>query len=304
MEAAARAGVRLTLLDTLYRRGGVDAAGRPVPLAGAQRRFGDGSVEAWAARRAALPAAAHVRSARALHSVRAVGAADLDAVAALGESGPLHVHVAEQPAEVTACLAEHGVTPVGLLDRHGLLGPDLVAVHANHVTDADVALLAERGAAVCACPTTERDLADGPGRGGDLAAAGVSLSLGTDQHAVLDMLEEARGLEMHERLRTGRRGTFSPAALLAAATADGYAALGWDGGRIEVGAPCDLTVLDTASVRTAGARADQLWLAASAADVRHTVVAGRHVVRDGRSIAGDPADLLTRALAALEDGSP
>ncbi|MCB2175290.1 MAG: formimidoylglutamate deiminase [Actinomycetales bacterium] len=304
VEAAARAGVRLTLLDTLYRRGGVDEAGRPVPLSAEQRRFDDGSVEAWAARRAGLPTAAHVRQARALHSVRAVGAADLAAVAALGESGPLHVHVAEQPAEVTACLAEHGVTPVGLLDRHGLLGPDLVAVHANHVTDADVALLAERGAGVCACPTTERDLADGPGRGGDLAAAGVPLSLGTDQHAVLDMLEEARGLEMHERLRTGRRGTFTPAALLAAATADGYAALGWDGGRIEVGAPCDLTVLDAASVRTAGARADQLWLAASAADVRHTVVAGRPVVRDGRSIVGDPAELLTRALAALQDGSP
>ncbi|MDO8119814.1 formimidoylglutamate deiminase [Isoptericola sp. b490] len=303
VEAAARAGVRLTLLDTLYRRGGVDATGRPLPLSAEQRRFDDGSVEAWAARRAALPAAAHVRAARGLHSVRAVGASDLAAVAALGEHGPLHVHVAEQPDEVTACLAEHGLTPVGLLDRHGLLGPDLVAVHANHVTDADVALLAGRGAGVCACPTTERDLADGPGRPGDLAAAGVPLSLGTDQHAVLDLLEETRGLEMHERLRTGRRGTFSPAALLAAATAHGYAALGWDGGRLEVGAPCDLTVLDTASVRTVGARPDQLWLAATAADVRHTVVAGRQVLRDGRSIAGDPVDLLTRALAAL-DGPP
>lgn len=298
VEAAHRAGLRLTLLDTLYLRGGVGPDGVPLPLSPEQRGFSDGSVEAWAQRRAALPRAPHLVSGRAVHSVRGVSADDLAAVAALAEKGPLHVHVAEQPAEVAASLAEHGLTPVGVLDRAGLLGPETTAVHATHLSDDDVALLASSGTGVCVCPTTERDLADGLPRSGDLLAAGVPLSLGTDQHAHADLLAEAQGLELHERLRTHRRGTFAPARLLHAATAGGYAALGWDGGRLVVGAPCDLTVLATDTVRTAGAHLDQLWLAASATDVRHTVVAGRHVVRQGRSQAGDPATLLSAALRA------
>lgn len=304
VEAARRVGIRLTLLDCLYLRGGVSSDGVPQPLTARQRRFSDGSVEAWASRRAAQPPADHLVRARAVHSVRAVGADALAAVAALGDTGPLHVHVAEQPDEVAACRAEYGLTPVGVLDRAGLLGPATTAVHATHLSDDDVALLAAAGAGVCVCPTTERDLADGLPRSGDLLAAGVPLSLGTDQHAMADLIEEARALEMHERLRTHRRGTFTPARLLHAATAGGYRALGWDGGRLDVGAPCDLTVLATGSVRTVGADLDQLWLAAGAADVRHVVVAGRHVVRHGRPLVGDPAGLLGDALARLGLAAP
>ena len=113
-------------------------------------------------------------------------------------------------------------------------GPDTTAVHATHLTDDDVAALA--GTGVCLCPTTERDLADGIGPARALADAGSPLSLGSDSHAVIDILfEEARALEMHERLATERRGHFSRAELLAAAT--NHASLGWDDAGAHRGRP-------------------------------------------------------------------
>ncbi|NTW39040.1 MAG: formimidoylglutamate deiminase, partial [Cellulomonadaceae bacterium] len=276
-EAASRAGVRLTLLDTLYLAGGLDATGSAVPLSPVQRRFSDGDVESWLTRRARLAETDLLRVGAAVHSVRAVSPGDLDLVRAAALDGPLHVHVSEQPAENSACRAAHGVTPVRLLADHGLLTPSTTAVHATHLDGADVVALAASGAGVCVCPTTERDLADGIGPARVLHDAGVPLSLGTDQNATVDLLEEMRGLEMDERLASGRRGRFTPAELLTAGTSAGYAALGWDGGRLEVGALCDLTSIDERSVRTAGSSPDQLWLAASAPDVLDTVVGGRHV---------------------------
>ncbi|MEV7816558.1 formimidoylglutamate deiminase [Streptomyces flaveolus] len=281
--AAAEAGIRITLLDTCYL-----SAGFGEPPTAHQLRFSDGSAEAWAERCAVLKERDHARIGAAIHSVRAVPAGQLTTVARwAGERrAPLHVHLSEQTAENDACLAAHGRTPTRLLADHGVLGPRTTGVHNTHLTDEDIALLGDSGTGTCMCPTTERDLADGIGPAVALQRAGSPLSLGSDSHAVIDLLEEARAMELNERLRTRTRGHWTAAALLRAATADGHAALGWDdAGAIEPGALADLTTIALDSVRTAGPLprlgAETAVFAAGAADVRHTVVGGRHVVRDG-----------------------
>ncbi|WP_198347000.1 formimidoylglutamate deiminase [Nocardiopsis dassonvillei] len=226
--AAADAGVRITLLDVCYLSGGLDGNGVHQPLAGPQLRFGDGDADGWAERAAAFrPGDGHVRTGAAAHSVRAVPAAQLPDVAAFaaGRDAVLHVHVSEQPAENAACLAAYGRTPTAVLADAGALTPRTSLVHATHLSDADVAAVRAAGSTVCLCPTTERDLADGLPRTGDLLPA--PFSLGTDQHALTDMFEEARAVELHERLRTHRRGTLGAGELLRAATAHGHASLGW-----------------------------------------------------------------------------
>lgn len=301
--AAAEAGIRLTLLDTCYLSGGLTAAGHQ-PLDQVQRRFGDGGVDHWADRVAAFAerhaGSSTVRVAAAVHSVRAVPYADLVRLAAVRPDGPLHVHLSEQPAENEAALAVHGCTPTALLHRSGLLGPSTTAVHATHLTDEDVAVLGGTGTGVCFCPTTERDLADGIGRARALADAGSPLSLGSDQHAVIDVFEELRGLELHERLSTGQRGRFTPAELLTTATATGHTALDWDGGgRLAVGAPADLVIVDATSVRTAGSRPDQIHYSATAADVCDVIIGGRRVVRDRAHRLGDVGAQLSETLSRL-----
>jgi formiminoglutamate deiminase len=286
LAAAAEAGIRITLLDALYLTSDVDGS----PLEGVQRRFGDGDADRWAARVDRLRPAEHARVGAAIHSVRAVPPG---ALATATGRGPLHVHLSEQRAENDRCRAVHGRTPAELLDQHGVLGPDTTAVHATHLTDQDVKLLS--GSTACLCPTTERDLADGIGPARALADAGVRLSLGSDSHAVIDLLAEATALEMHERLRTERRGHFTPAELIAAAT--NHASLGWaDAGAIAVGRRADLVAVSLDSVRTAGADPTGVILAATAADVTDVIVDGRIVVAGGRHTGFDVPAALRKVL--------
>ena len=289
LAAAADTGIRITLLDTCYLTGGIGE-----PLAGPQLRFGDGTATAWASRVSALRPAGHARVGAAIHSVRAVPRDELGAVAAwAGQRGaPLHVHLSEQPAENAACEDAYGLSPTGLLAEAEALGPRTVAVHATHLSAADIGLLGGTRTGVCMCPTTERDLAAGIGPARGLADAGSPLSLGSDQHAVIDLFEEARAVELDERLRTRRRGHWTAGELLTAATSAGHAALGWpEAGRIEAGAYADLTTVTFDSVRLAGASpdhlAESLVFAATAGDVRHVVISGRDVVRDGRHLLVD-----------------
>jgi formiminoglutamate deiminase len=302
-DAAHQAGLRLTLLDTVYLRGGID-----VRLTGVQRRFDDGDAESWADRVSMLSDDDNFRVAAAVHSVRAVPAEDLDVVveAAIGEDGmprPVHVHLSEQPAENAACLAAYGCTPTQLLADHGVLGSATTAVHATHVTAPDIALLGGSSTTVCICPTTERDLADGIGPARALADAGAPIALGTDQHVIVDMFAESRGLEMHERLRSGQRGRFSVGELVGALSPAGHAALGWtDGGRIETGALCDLVAVRLDSLRTAGSLPAQAPLVAAAGDVDTVVVGGRTVVAEGRHLlleADGGKGIADRMLAAV-----
>jgi formiminoglutamate deiminase len=285
--AAAEAGIRITLLDTLYLTAGVDGA----PLEGVQRRFGDGDFAGWAARVAGLSAAPHARIGAAVHSVRAVPAPAIGEMAAWAQGRPVHVHLSEQPAENEQCQAVHGCTPTELLEHHGLLSAGTTAVHATHLSAGDIKALGSTRTGTCLCVTTERDLADGIGPAGALATAGSPLSLGTDGHAMIDMFAELRGLEMNERVSQLRRGRFTPAELIAAATA--HTALGWDdAGAIEVGKRADLVCVRLDSVRTAGTDPAQAIFAATAADVTHVIADGRMIVSEGRHIAFDvPAAL-------------
>ena len=292
VEAAAHAGIRLTLLDTAYLTATVDGA----PLVGPQRRFSDGDALRWAERVSGFtPHNDHARVGAAIHSVRAVPAEQLATVAGWADRNglPLHVHLSEQPAENDACRAVHGCTPTRLLAEHGVLGPHTTAVHATHPTSADLALLGESRTGICLCPTTERDLADGIGPARRMAEAGSPLSLGSDSHAVVDLFEEARAVELDERLRTRRRGHFAAAELVTAATVAGHAALGWgDAGRLAVGDRADLVTVRLDSARTAGVPPVGAFFAATAADVSHVVVDGRVVVAEGRHLTVDvPTEL-------------
>jgi formiminoglutamate deiminase len=294
-QAAADAGVRLTLLDACYLAGGLGPGGH-LPLDPVQQRFSDGTVDAWADRVSTLHDSDRVRIGHAIHSVRAVPRDDLAPV--VEPARPLHVHVSEQPAENEACQAVYGCSPTELLTDAGALGPMTTAVHATHVSAFDVALLGSSRSTVCFCPSTERDLADGTGPARELVDAGAGLSLGSDQNATVDLLGEARALEEDERLRTLHRGRFAPAELLLALTA--HDSLGWpDTGALVVGARADLVCVRDDTVRTAGVDPAQLVLAASAADVDTVWVDGVAVVEGGRHRLGDVGRLLADAISPL-----
>jgi formiminoglutamate deiminase len=262
VEAARATGIRLTLLDACYLAGGFDEPPNEV-----QRRFSDGDAARWAERVAAIDAP---RVGAAIHSVRAVPPDQIPTVVEFARGRPLHFHVSEQRAENEACLRATGRTPVQLLAELGALGPGSTAVHATHLTDEDARLLVDT--TICMCPTTERDLADGIGR------AGPKLSLGSDSHAIIDIFEEARAVELNLRLATERRGHFTARELLAAAT--NHASLGWpDAGAIAPGMLADLVTLDLTSPRLETAEPDTLLesvvFAATAADVTSTIIGGR-----------------------------
>jgi formiminoglutamate deiminase len=297
LDSAAAAGIRITLLDTVYLHGGLDAEGRRLPLARPQRRFADPDVRTWADRHAHIAPRPLARIGIAVHSVRAVDPRALAELAGTVRDEPVHAHVSEQPAENAQVAAAYGRTPLGVLADAGLITDRFTAVHATHLTDDDIRLLGDSRATACICPTTEADLADGIGPVRRLVDAGAPLALGTDEHVRIDPFEELQRLEADQRLASGERGRLSPAELLAAATRGGYRSLGWRGGVIEEGAPCDLVAVDPASTRTAGGRLDQLHLAASAADVIDVVVAGDRVVTAGRHRLGDVGGLLAAAIA-------
>ncbi|MFI9840168.1 formimidoylglutamate deiminase [Nonomuraea sp. NPDC051941] len=299
VRAAREAGLRIALLDTCYLTGGIGA-----PLTGAQLRFTDGDAERWAVRADDLAAAYEgqpdVEIGAAIHSVRAVPPEQMPVVAEFSHrhAGPLHMHVSEQPAENAACVEMYAATPVQVLHERGALGPRSTAVHATHLTDVDIELIAQSGTHICMCPTTERDLADGIGPARAAVDRGAQITLGSDSHAVIDLFEEARGVELDERLRSGKRGNWSAADLLAAATVNGHASLGFpDAGLLVPGAWADLVSVRLDSVRTAGAGGPEaVVFAATAADVHSVVSGGRRVVTDGRHRLGDVGSLLAEAI--------
>jgi formiminoglutamate deiminase len=311
--AAAAAGVRITLLDACYLAGGFAPGGTPIPLAGVQLRFGDGSAAAWAERVAGFScdslgmAAPYARLGAAIHSVRAVAPDQVPEIMAWSHAhgAPVHAHLSEQPLENAESRAAFGRTPAEVLYDAGALGPRTTLVHATHLTEWDVELLGGSLSTVCMCPVTEADLADGVGPAPALAAAGSPLALGSDGHSVIDLLEEARWMELAQRLVSRRRGHFSPTDLAAAATVHGHACLGWpEAGEIVPGAYADLVTLPLDSPRLAGGGSDPLaavFAAGTAADVRHVVASGVDVVRDGHHLLVDdvPGELAAAISAVL-----
>lgn len=212
-QAARSQGLEITLLPAAYHRAG---PGRP-PTDG-QRRFCDPTVEAFLERVDALRAWAAGRSGVsvgvAAHSVRAVPAAWLCAIAGYADVHGLvrHVHAAEQRRELAECHEEHGCSPIELLQRTGFLGPRCSVIHAIHVSDADVALLADSRTIVVTCPTTEANLGDGILPALRYRDGGVRLAIGTDEQVRIDPFEELRELETLARREGQTRD-----ALLAAA---------------------------------------------------------------------------------------
>jgi formiminoglutamate deiminase len=304
--AAASAGIRIRLLDTCYLTGAIDAE-----LSAEQARFGDGTIDGYMDRHAGLigafadefpvetPGESFVHVGAAIHSIRAVPAAHLQRFTEL--SGPVHVHLSEQPAENEASQEAYGATPTEVLARSGVVDDRLSAVHATHLSEEDIAILGGSRSTIVMCPCTEADLADGIGPARELADAGAVISLGSDQHVVLDALRETQGLEAGERLRSGQRGRFSPAELITALTAGGARSLDLPVGSLEVGKACDFVALRTDSMRTMGSLDEQIILTASASDVHLTVTGGRVRVRDGvHTELGDIAELYAQAFAALE----
>lgn len=307
VDAAGDAGMRLTLLDTCYLTAGVDGS----PLTGTQRRFGDHDPGAWAERAEGMASRVSdnvaARMGAAIHSVRAVPAEALPVVAewATRHDAPLHAHVSEQRAENDDCQRVHGCSPTELLAGAGALGPRMTAVHATHLSPTDIGLLGGSGTGVCMCPTTERDLADGIGPARQLDSAGSPVSLGSDSQAVIDLLQEGRGLELDQRLASGQRGHWSARELLRSVTTNGAQALGWSElGRLRCGDLADFTTIGLDSVRTFDAVSTSVLetalFAATAADVRSVVVGGRVVVNEGRhALVPDTARLLRTAVHAV-----
>ncbi|HEY0169405.1 MAG TPA: formimidoylglutamate deiminase [Pyrinomonadaceae bacterium] len=211
VRAARDVGIRIALLRVAYARAGHRK--EPDPR---QRRFIEPDPDTFLRHADALArdleAEPHAWLGVAPHSVRALPIEYLRELGAYARAKnlPLHMHVAEQPAEVEACLAEHGRTPVAMLADEGLLGANFTGVHAVHVTSEEVAQMAAVGACVCACPTTERNLGDGVVPADALFGAGVPVALGTDSHAQIDLLEDARELEYHLRLTSLRRNVLAP----------------------------------------------------------------------------------------------
>jgi formimidoylglutamate deiminase len=292
IRAARDAGLRIVLLRVVYGRAGFDVAANP-----RQRRFIDGSIESSLRRTADLTArfasAPMVSIGLAPHSVRAVPRAWLEVIGREWLNGPLHIHVSEQPAEIVASLAEHGRRPVELLHDCGVLRPGTTGVHAIHLSDAEVQLLASTKAAVCACPSTERNLGDGIVAADHLLNAGVSLSLGSDSQAHIGHLEEAQQLEGHLRLVRGRRNVLDTAEgsvdglarrLLATTSAAGAKSLGLNTGSLRPREVADFVTIDLRHPSLVGAEnalLPSVVFGGSSAAVRDVVVNGRFVVRDG-----------------------
>lgn len=303
--AATDAGIRLTLLDTCYLASDVDGT----PPRPEQMRFADPTADAWSGRvidlagRVDLPT---VKIGTAAHSVRAVPAR---ALALVGEtarklSSPVHVHLSEQRAENAACVAHLGVTPARLLFDAGLLDANATTIHGTHLTAADQDLLGSSGSGVCFCPTTERELGDGIGPARELRDLAVPISLGTDSNSVIDMIEEARSLEMNDRLRLERRGVHAPADLLASATVTGLSALGWGThAALGVGSPADFVTISFSHISTIGLEPSDgpgaLLFAASGSAITDVVVAGKLVVAEGENLRGQSPAGLHRSIREM-----
>ncbi len=215
-EAAAAAGIELVVLLAAYARGGLPRMRQDSPadyLRQLETLREDG-----------------IRVGLAPHSVRACPREWLEEIGryAAAERLPLHIHACEQPKEIEECVAEHGCRPIELLERTGCLGGHVTVVHATHADGTELDLLAESGSTVCACPTTEADLADGFLPAARIEHRRIPLSIGSDSNVRIDPLEELRELEGIARRQTGRRGVFSTERLLCFGADEGGRSLGLD----------------------------------------------------------------------------
>lgn len=302
--AAARSvGLRIRLLRTAYFRAGFE---RPPHLG--QRRFYE-PPEEYLRNLEDLSAqyrtTENVTIGAAPHSIRAVPLHDLKEIASIARGRmPLHMHVSEQIGENAACEAEYGATPVRLLADNGILAGGTTLVHAIHLTAAEYKAVAAAGTTICSCPTTERNLGDGIFPADTAARLGIPVAFGTDSQAQIDILEDARQIEYHLRLRDQQRGILDASAredwasrepigtgLFRSATVNGYASLGLDGGTLAVGQPADFLTVDLNDLSILGTDTDSLLsqavFALAKSAIRDVAVQGRLIVKDRSHIYQD-----------------
>jgi len=294
--AAQSVGIRIVLLRTAYLR-----SGHGLPPDPGQTRFFE-STRAFLENMDALIGAcsatpSEVQFGVAPHSIRAVPLSDLKEIAAWSRQTnlPLHMHVAEQVAENEACLREYGFTPVALFNKERLLGPDFTAVHAIHVRSDEIAMLADAGATICSCPTTERNLGDGIIAADDVMAAGIRVALGSDSQAQIGPLEDARELDYHLRLERQERAILDQIAtktlasrLFDCATIHGARALALPGEGLTPGSSADFFTIDLNDVSIAGHSAEDLLpiivFSLDRSAIRDVVVNGRPVLHDQKHV--------------------
>ncbi len=312
-EAALETGIALTLLPVVYMQAGVDGS----PLTEAQRRFAL-DPEGWARLAASLERAfaddPNRRVGLALHSVRAVPqAAITEAVAAVAAQPvpmPIHIHLAEQPKEVRDCLERFGRRPLELVREAAEIDQDWCLVHGTHLTEAELAVVAQRQAVVGLCPSTEADLGDGVFPLATFQALGGRYGIGSDSNMTTDAAAELRLLEQGQRLTHLRRVVAADAAaphcgtnLWAGALLGGAKAAGRPVGRLAPGFRADLVVLDPEHPSLYGRRGDLLLdshLFGPGSAVRDVMVGGSWALRDGHHAAeGTIARAYRRALGRL-----
>ena len=146
------------------------------------------------------------------HSVRAVSRPWLEEIGRYAAAAGMvvHIHACEQLREIEECLAEHGRRPIELLADTGMLGPHTTIVHATHASDGELDLLAEAGASVCVCPTTEANLGDGYLPAVRMFERGIRVCIGTDSNTVIDPVVELREIEAIARRSVQRRNVLVP----------------------------------------------------------------------------------------------
>ena len=297
VRAAQDVGLRIALLRVAYARSGFETEPNPK-----QQRFIEDDPETYLKHLdrliVDLRSSANAWVGLAPHSVRAVPLDHLRTIITFGNSRnlPIHMHVAEQPAEISACIAEYGRSPVALLATEGLLSEHFTAVHAIHVSPKAVAMIAQARALVCACPTTERNLGDGVVPVDLYFQKDVRVALGTDSHVQIDLLEDARELEYHLRLQNMERVVLSPAPsdsrsalarrLFDCATFRGAEGIGSPGGILDEGRAADFFTVDLDDPSIAGATEDDLLASVvfslSRTAVKDVFVGGRQIVSEGR----------------------
>jgi formimidoylglutamate deiminase len=296
VRAANDVGLRIALLRVAYARAGFEAEPNPQ-----QARFIENDAEHYLKNVTQLRHDLGVENAMAWvgvapHSVRAVPLAYLKQIVAFADNEqlPVHMHVAEQAAEVSACINEYGRSPVAFLSTEGLLSERFTAVHAIHVTPKAVRMLREARANVCACPTTERNLGDGIVPIDGYFKDGVRVSLGTDSQVQIDLLEDARELEYHLRLQKMGRAVLAEgvdakgelaARLFECATANGAKSINAPDASKETDGPADFFTVDLNDPSLAGANEDDLLahivFSLSKTAVKDVVVGGKRIVEDG-----------------------
>jgi formimidoylglutamate deiminase len=292
-DAARDSGIDLTLLPVLYERAGFNAPA----LRDDQRRFATDADAVLALQRAARERG--LRCGVAIHSLRAARPASIARVADGAGDAPIHVHAAEQTAEVDDCVAATGARPIEWLARHAGLDARWQLVHATHATPQEIDAVAASGAGVVLCPTTEANLGDGLPDLPRWLASGTPISIGSDSQVGRDALEELRLLEYGQRLLRRQRNVAADpphapstaARLFERTLAGGSAAAGHARGGFVVGARADLLVADTNSDAVRGvpddALLDALVFAGAARPWRDVMAGGRWVLREHRHAQGD-----------------